>query len=114
MPGDPTCSAVQRLSQVGPHSAFVEIGAQCAGHAEARARMPAPPSRWAAVVWVPPRSKGGGPASASVHLALKLLDDAGIEGELALRQVRTGRVEVTQLWGRPESVRADFRRLRAQ
>jgi hypothetical protein len=57
---------------------------------------------------------GHAAAVPSVHLALKLLDDAGIEGELALRQVRTGRVEVTQLWGRPESVRADFRRLRAQ
>jgi hypothetical protein len=57
---------------------------------------------------------GHAAAVPSVHLALKLLDDAGIEGELALRQLRTGRVEVTQLWGRPESVRADFRRLRAQ
>jgi hypothetical protein len=57
---------------------------------------------------------GHAAAVPSVHLALKLLDDAGIGGELALRQVRTGRVEVTQLWGRPESVRADFRRLRAQ
>jgi len=57
---------------------------------------------------------GHAAAVPSVHLALKLLDDAGIGGELALRQVRTGRVEVTQMWGRPESVRADFRRLRAQ
>jgi hypothetical protein len=57
---------------------------------------------------------GHGSAVSSVHLALKLLDDSGIEGELALRQVRSGRVEVTQMWGRPESVRADFRRLRAQ
>ena len=47
-------------------------------------------------------------------LALKLLDDAGIEGELALREVRTGRVEVVQMWGRPESVRQEFKRLRAQ
>ena len=46
--------------------------------------------------------------------ALKLLDDAGIEGELAVREVRTGRVEVTQMWGRPESVRQEFKRLRAQ
>jgi hypothetical protein len=43
-----------------------------------------------------------------------LLDDAGIEGELALRQQRTGRVEVQQMWGRPERVRQEFRRLRAQ
>ena len=35
-----------------------------------------------------------------------LLDEAGIEGELAVREVRAGRVEVVQMWGRPESVRA--------
>jgi hypothetical protein len=50
----------------------------------------------------------------SVHLGLKLLDDAGIEGELALREVRTGRAEVVQMWGRTESVREEFKRLRAQ
>jgi hypothetical protein len=49
-----------------------------------------------------------------VHAALKLLDDAGIEGELAVREVRTGRVEVVQMWGRTESVREEFRRSRAQ
>src|SRR6201995_5921259 len=37
----------------------------------------------------------------AVHTALKLLDEAGIEGELAVRESRTGRVEVTQMWGRP-------------
>ena len=47
-------------------------------------------------------------------MALKLLDDAGIAGELALREARTGRVEVTQMWGRPESVRQELKRLRAQ
>ena len=50
----------------------------------------------------------------AVHTALKLLDDAGLSGELALRETRTGRVEVTQMWGRPESVREEFRKLRAQ
>ena len=50
----------------------------------------------------------------AVHTALKLLDDAGIEGELAVREQRTGRVEVMQMWGRTESVRQEFRRLRAQ
>jgi hypothetical protein len=48
-----------------------------------------------------------------VHGTLKLLDDAGIEGELVLREWRTGRVETTQMWGRPESVRQEFRRIRA-
>ena len=45
---------------------------------------------------------------------LALLDDQGIEGELVLREARTGRVEVTQMWGRPESVRQEFRQRRAQ
>jgi hypothetical protein len=50
----------------------------------------------------------------AVHCALHLLDDAAIEGEIALREIRTGRVEVTPMWGRPQSVREEFRRLRAQ
>ena len=50
----------------------------------------------------------------AVHTALKLLDDAGLNGELALRETRTGRVETLQMWGRPESVREEFRKLRAQ
>lgn len=57
---------------------------------------------------------GHGTPVPSVRLALGLLDDAGIEGELAVREVRTGRVEVTQMWGRTESVRQEFRRRRAQ
>ncbi|MFZ0092061.1 MAG: hypothetical protein WAL63_21360 [Solirubrobacteraceae bacterium] len=50
----------------------------------------------------------------AVQLALRLLDDAGIEGELALREVRTGRAEVMQMWGRTESVRQEFKKIRAQ
>ncbi len=52
----------------------------------------------------------------AVHAALKLLDDAGIAGELAVREVRAGRVEVISelMWGRTESVRQEFRKLRAQ
>jgi monoamine oxidase len=42
------------------------------------------------------------------------LDDAGIRGELVLRELRTGRVETVQMWGRGESVRQEFRRIRAQ
>ena len=57
---------------------------------------------------------GHAAATSAVHAALKLLDDAGIDGELAVREVRTGRVEVRQMWGRPESVREEFKRLRAQ
>ncbi|HUY59187.1 MAG TPA: hypothetical protein VMV16_05715 [Solirubrobacteraceae bacterium] len=50
----------------------------------------------------------------ATHTALKLLDDAGLAGELALRETRTGRVETVQMWGRPESAREEFRRLRTQ
>jgi hypothetical protein len=57
---------------------------------------------------------GHAAAEPAVHAALKLLDEAGIAGELEVREVRTGRVEVVQMWGRPESVRREFKRLRAQ
>jgi hypothetical protein len=57
---------------------------------------------------------GHAAAAETVHGTLKLLDDAGIEGELALRELRTGRHEVVQEWGRPESFRREFRRIRAQ
>ena len=57
---------------------------------------------------------GHAAAAPVVHGALKLLDDAGIQGELVLRELRTGRVETVTMWGRPESVRQEFRRIRAQ
>ena len=57
---------------------------------------------------------GHAAAAQTVHGALGLLDQAAIEGEMAVREVRVGRAEVVQMWGRPESARAEFRRLRAQ
>jgi hypothetical protein len=57
---------------------------------------------------------GHAAAAPTVHGTLKLLDDAGIDGELAVREVRAGRVEVVPMWGRPESVRQEFRRIRSQ
>jgi len=57
---------------------------------------------------------GHAAAAPTVHGCLNLLDDAGIEGELALREMRSGRVEVTQMWGRPQSVRDEFKKIRAQ
>jgi hypothetical protein len=57
---------------------------------------------------------GHAAAAPAVHGTLKLLDDAGVDGELAVREVRAGRVEVVQMWGRPESVRQEFRRIRSQ
>jgi hypothetical protein len=59
-------------------------------------------------------SFGHGAAPETVEGTLALLDAERIRGELAMREVRTGRVEVVQMWGRPESVRQEFRRRRAQ
>ena len=57
---------------------------------------------------------GHAAAAPTVRGTLAVLDDQGIEGELALRELRSGRVEITQMWGRPESVRREFRQRRAQ
>jgi hypothetical protein len=57
---------------------------------------------------------GHAAAPSAVHAALTLLDDADIDGEFAVREVRTGRAEVRQMWGRTESVRREFRRTWAQ
>ena len=56
---------------------------------------------------------GHAAAAPAVHGALTLLDEAGIEGEMAVRETRVGRAEVVQMWGRPESAREEVRRLRA-
>ena len=57
---------------------------------------------------------GHAAAAETVTGTLALLDRERIDGELAFREARSGRVEVTQMWGRPESVRAEFRNRRAQ
>jgi hypothetical protein len=57
---------------------------------------------------------GHAAAAETVRGTLALLDAQRINGELAVREARSGRVEVTQMWGRPESVRQEFRRRRAQ
>ncbi|MEJ7783337.1 MAG: hypothetical protein WKF96_00950 [Solirubrobacteraceae bacterium] len=57
---------------------------------------------------------GHAAAPSSVRTSLKLLDEAQIAGDLAVRKVTSGRVEVVNTWGRPESWRREFRRLRAQ
>ena len=59
-------------------------------------------------------SFGHAAASETVHGTLRLLDEAGIAGEIVLREVRTGRVENVQEWGRGESFRREFRSIRAQ
>ncbi|MFI5028751.1 MAG: hypothetical protein ACHQCF_07220 [Solirubrobacterales bacterium] len=41
------------------------------------------------------------------------LDAEGVGGEMQLREVREGRAEIVQMWGRPESVREEFRKRRS-
>jgi hypothetical protein len=60
------------------------------------------------------RTFGHAAAPGTVRGTLALLDDEGISGELVVREARSGRVEVNQMWGRPESVRAEFARRRSQ
>jgi hypothetical protein len=57
---------------------------------------------------------GHAAAPETVEGTLALIDGLGIDGELAVREARSGRVEVVQMWGRPESVRQEFRRRRDQ
>jgi hypothetical protein len=57
---------------------------------------------------------GHAAAPSAVRTSLKLLDEADLAGELAVRKVTSGRVEIVESWGRPESWRQEFRRLRAQ
>jgi hypothetical protein len=56
---------------------------------------------------------GHAAAAETVKGTLALLDREGIDGELIVRDVREGRAEIVQMWGRPESVRQDFRRRRS-
>ena len=54
------------------------------------------------------REFGHAAAPQSVHGNLSKLDDLGIHGVITLREVRSGRVPVEPMWGRPESVRREF------
>jgi hypothetical protein len=57
---------------------------------------------------------GHAAAAQTVRGTLRQLDREQIAGELALREVREGRVEVVPMWGRPQSVRDEFSKRRAQ
>jgi hypothetical protein len=56
---------------------------------------------------------GHAAAAETVRGILAKLDREKIEGEMRLREVREGRAEVVQMWGRPESVRREFRQRRS-
>lgn len=56
---------------------------------------------------------GHAAAPETVKGVLEKLDREGITGELRVRDAQEGRAEVVQMWGRPESVRREFRRRRS-
>lgn len=58
-------------------------------------------------------SFGHAAAAETVKAVLERLDAAGVGGELRVAEVREGRSEVVQMWGRPESVREEFRQRRS-
>jgi hypothetical protein len=60
------------------------------------------------------RQFGHAAAPESVHGTLATLDGLGIHGELAVREVRAGRLPVEPTWGRSESVRRELRHRYAQ
>jgi hypothetical protein len=59
------------------------------------------------------QSFGHAAAAETVAGVLVKLDEAGVKGELRIAEVREGRSEVVQMWGRPESVREEFRERRS-
>jgi hypothetical protein len=58
-------------------------------------------------------SFGHAAAAETVRGSLAKLDADGVAGEIQVREVREGRSEVVQMWGRPESVREEFRKRRS-
>ncbi|HMW45663.1 MAG TPA: hypothetical protein PKD47_07230, partial [Solirubrobacterales bacterium] len=65
--------------------------------------------------WRVPVAHSFGKAAApqTVLGVLRRLDKEGFAADLNLREVREGRSEVVQMWGRPESVREEFRQRRS-
>lgn len=55
---------------------------------------------------------GHAAAPETVRGTLDTLDREGIEAEMRVCDLREGRAEVVQMWGRPESVRQEFRKRR--
>lgn len=74
--------------------------------------QPCPEAEWH---WRLPvaHSFGHAAAAETVKGVLEKLDGEGVGGEMQVREVREGRAEVVQMWGRPESVREEFRQRRS-
>jgi hypothetical protein len=56
---------------------------------------------------------GHAAAPETVRGTLAILDRDGVEGEIVVRDIHEGRAEIVQMWGRPESVRREFRERRS-
>ena len=76
----------------------------------AQTYSPRPGWHWRLLV---AHSFGHAAAAETVKGALAKLDADGVSGEMLVAEVREGRAEVVQMWGRPESVREEFRQRRA-
>jgi hypothetical protein len=59
------------------------------------------------------REFGHAAAAETVKGTLELLDHQAVRGEMRMRETRSGRTDVVPMWGRPESVREEFRKRRA-
>jgi hypothetical protein len=81
--------------------ALSEVNAQPYSHAE---------WHWRLLV---AHSFGHAAAAETVKGVLARLDEAGVGGEMLVAEVREGRSGVVQMWGRPESVREEFRQRRS-
>ncbi len=84
--------------------ALSQVNAQPYGHPRSAGR------HWRLLV---AHSFGHAAAAESVEGVLERLDEAGVSGEMRVAEVREGRSEVVQMWGRPESVREEFRKRRS-
>jgi hypothetical protein len=58
-------------------------------------------------------SFGHAAAAETVGGVLRKLDADGVKGEMRVAEVREGRSEAVNMWGRPESVREEFRQRRS-
>jgi hypothetical protein len=58
-------------------------------------------------------SFGHAAAAETVKGVLTKLDGEGTSGEIRVAEIREGRSEAVQMWGRPESVREEFRQRRS-
>lgn len=106
LPGDWTDLEIDL--RIGDESRYVEaavILAQVNAQAYSRAGW-----HWRVLV---AQSFGHAAAAESVRGTLARLDREGIEGQIRVREIRQGRAEVVQTWGRPESVRQELRKRRA-